>query len=58
MSKKKKSVRKNNLSNEENKKKKNSAIEDMSYEDAVEYLYNIGVPISPTGEPLGIGWDD
>ncbi|MCD8222076.1 MAG: hypothetical protein LUD07_07810 [Clostridiales bacterium] len=28
------------------------------YDDAMQLLANIGVPFSPTGEPLGIGWDD
>lgn len=27
------------------------------YEDAMELLRQCGVPFSPSGEPLGIGWD-
>ena len=28
------------------------------YDDAMELLASIGVPFSPDGTPLGIGWDD
>ena len=31
---------------------------EWTYEDAVEHLASIGVPISEDGTPLGIGWDD
>ena len=31
---------------------------DPEYENAMELLASIGVPFSPDGIPLGIGWDD
>ncbi|SDN12704.1 hypothetical protein [Lachnospira pectinoschiza] len=31
---------------------------DSEYENAMELLESIGVPFSPDGTPLGIGWDD
>ena len=31
---------------------------DAEYENAMELLASIGVPFSPDGTPLGIGWDD
>ena len=31
---------------------------DSEYENAMELLWDIGVPFSPDGTPLGIGWDD
>lgn len=31
---------------------------DTEYETAMELLASIGVPFSPDGTPLGIGWDD
>lgn len=31
---------------------------DAEYENAMELLSSIGVPFSPDGTPLGIGWDD
>ena len=31
---------------------------DAEYEKAMELLAIIGVPFSPDGTPLGIGWDD
>ena len=31
---------------------------DPEYENAMELLASIGVPFSPDGTPLGIGWDD
>ena len=30
---------------------------DAEYENAIELLASIGVPFSPDGTPLGIGWD-
>lgn len=32
--------------------------QEREYDDAMELLAGIGVPFSPDGTPLGIGWDD
>lgn len=31
---------------------------DYEYEDAMGLIASIGVPFSPDGTPIGIGWDD